>query len=254
MPWQPFRRKVKHRPLTNETEMETCFDDVLARSMSDGNLVRAPSERFLLSSMTTGRTKSYGTCTGGSSVWTHFVDHIVEPEDTLAGLSLRFNITIQDIKLANKIWTNDGLWPGRILKIPVVETGSTSLDLSGSSGASDTMSTSSSSGTSSRRLSSHDSTLNSSAGNSPYTKTKAHSTTNSPFTKQGPVRRASVEELQDFLSKMDSNIANSKKATISMIKKSNLPSEEKEQLHRDTGVNFLSNNSNNNTNSQQPYC
>jgi len=52
-----------------------------------------------------------------------------------------------------------------------------------------------------------------------------------------------VEELQDFLSKMDSNIANSKKATISMIKKSNLPSEEKEQLHRDTGVNFLSNNS-----------
>ena len=30
----------------------------------------------------------------------------------------------------------------------------------------------------------------------------------------GPVRRASVEELQDFLSKMDSNIANSKKATI----------------------------------------
>jgi hypothetical protein len=34
---------------------------------------------------------------------------------------LRYNITIQDIKLANKLWTNEGLWPGRTLRIPVIE-------------------------------------------------------------------------------------------------------------------------------------
>ena len=33
----------------------------------------------------------------------------------------RYNITIQDIKLCNKIWTNEGLWPGRVLRIPVLE-------------------------------------------------------------------------------------------------------------------------------------
>jgi len=227
MPWQPFRRKVKHRPLQNE-EMETCFDDNLSRSMSDGNLVRAPSERFLLSSINRGKT--YGTCSGSSSLWSSFIDHTVEPGDTLAGLSLRFNLTIQDIKVANRLWTNEGLWPGRVLKIPVIEVGSTSLDLSGS--CSDTMSTSSS-GTSSRRLSSHDSLLTNSAGSSPYA--KPISSHNSPFVTKGittattTVRRASVEELQDFLSKMDSSIANSRKATITMIKKSSLPSSEDKQ-------------------------
>jgi hypothetical protein len=39
MPWQPFRRKIKHKQLTND-ELETSFDDVLPRSVSDGNLVR----------------------------------------------------------------------------------------------------------------------------------------------------------------------------------------------------------------------
>ena len=50
-----------------------------------------------------------------------FLDHAVTEGETLAGLSLRYNITIQDIKLCNKIWTNEGLWPGRVLRIPVLE-------------------------------------------------------------------------------------------------------------------------------------
>ena len=96
---------------------------------------------------------------------------------------VRYNITLKDLKLANKLWTNEGIWPGRRLKIPVIEvkyihrklflsctflyqlvTGS--LDLSvGSSTGSDTMSTdsqlaSAESSSSSRRVSSTD--LNSS--------------------------------------------------------------------------------------------
>ena len=33
----------------------------------------------------------------------------------------RYNITLQDLKVANKLWTNEGLWPGRLLRIPIVE-------------------------------------------------------------------------------------------------------------------------------------
>jgi len=249
MPWQPFRRKVKHKPLQNETEMETCFDD-LPRSASDGNLVRAGSELMLLS----GVSRSYGTCSGSSSNWTSFLPHTHQEGETLAGLSLRYNITIQDIKLANKLWTNEGLWPGRVLRIPVVETNSTSLDLSGSSGCSDTMSTSSSSGSSSRRLSNNDSLLGASAGNSPYAKPSSSGT--SPYGKSGlpksstPARRASVEELQDFLSKMDSNIANSRKTTQSLIKQSTINNEDEPVLEKgETTVNFLSNNNGSKRNS-----
>merc|ERR1712013_429497 len=106
-------------------------------SYSDGNLVRAPSERLLLGDWTSQR--SYGTCSGGASNWTSFTEYMVEEGDTLAGIALRFNITIQDLKQANKLWTNEGLWPGKSLRIPHIEAKETSLDLSGS--ASETMST-----------------------------------------------------------------------------------------------------------------
>ena len=107
MPWQPFRRKNKYREV-GEHEMETSFDELLPRSSSDGNLVRweyyqklnsscllviiflyrAPSERFLLQNF--DPRKTYGTCTGGSSVWDSFNEHVVEEGETLAGLSLRY--------------------------------------------------------------------------------------------------------------------------------------------------------------------
>lgn len=267
MPWQPFRRKPKYREV-EDFEMETSFDELLPRSASDGNLVRAPSERLLLQNF--DPRKTYGTCSGGSSVWNSFVDHTVEEGETLAGLSLRYNITIQDIKLANKIWTNEGLWPGRTLRIPVVEPKSTNLDLSGSSGASDTMSTdsqisglgpnsSSTSTSSSRRLSSNDSgllpnsTSNSSCHGSPIslplqpTRSPLHRTPSqgsAPTSTRGEQgHRASVENLSDFLSKMDTSIAVNKKASISLIKSSKLQPDEREGMSgRQGGVEFLTNN------------
>ena len=39
----------------------------------------------------------------------------------LISASSRFNITIQDLKQANKLWTNEGLWPGKSLRIPHIE-------------------------------------------------------------------------------------------------------------------------------------
>ena len=41
--------------------------------------------------------------------------------------SSRFNITIQDLKQANKLWTNEGLWPGKSLRIPHIEVRATLL-------------------------------------------------------------------------------------------------------------------------------
>jgi len=255
MPWQPFRRKNKYRHV-EEQEEETSFDELLPRSASDGNLVRAPSERFLLQNI--DHRKSYGTCSSGTSCWTSFLDHTVLEGETLAGLSIRYNITIQDIKLANKIWTNEGLWPGRTLRIPILEAGVPGLDLSGS----ETMSTdsqvsacvtgcsqSSSSAGSSRRLSNNDSGLfpdspislpltSRSPRNSAQlksrssSKTSITSSTNNVEGSSNNDHRASIENLSDFLSKMDSSIAVNKKATISMIKSSNIesePSKEKEK-------------------------
>ena len=74
----------------------------------------------------------------GSDILCH--RYVVEEGDTLAGIALRyqalivksggessylssfrFNITIQDLKQANKLWTNEGLWPGKSLRIPHIE-------------------------------------------------------------------------------------------------------------------------------------
>jgi len=253
--------------------METSFDNLLPRSASDGNLVRTPSERFLLQNF--DHSKTYGTCSGSSSLWTSFQEHIVAPGDTLAGVSLRYNITLQDLKLANKLWTNEGLWPGRRLKIPVIELVTGSLDLSvGSSTGSDTMSTdsqlaSAESSSSSRRVSSTD--LNSSRrvsstdlnqplqpsigsnANGSLLSLPSHSRPSqprSPLSDQATAppstqRRASVEDLSKFLSAMDSSIAQNTKVSISLIKGSSVRRDQREQLER--GENGFDVRTNNNT-------
>jgi len=267
MPWQPFRRKGnKHRPLT-EDEDETSFaqEMTVPRSYSDGNLVRAPSERLLLGDWTSQR--SYGTCSGAASNWTSFTEYVVEEGDTLAGIALRFNITIQDLKQANKLWTNEGLWPGKSLRIPHIEAKETSLDLSGSSAASETMSTDSQvSGDSSRHPagSSRDSSLVASASGynfnaSPISlplQRTMHSSTpmHSKFNPLGNgENRTSVEDLSSFLTAMDSCIAINKKASISLIKSSKLRPDQREQLVSQTSlpVDFLSNNNTSNDRSRE---
>jgi len=275
MPWQPFHRKTKarHRDRSDSgyQQMETSFDDLLPRSASDGNLVRASSERFLLQNF--DHRKTYGTCSGSSSLWSSFQEHVVSPGETLAGLALRYNITLQDLKLANKLWTNEGLFPGRSLRIPIIEIQSTGLDLSGSSNGSDTMSTdsqvASSSAASSRRVSSTDSTggINNplpasfsigSSNGSLLSLPSQSRMSNSGTRPQGPSgntplnharappssqHRASVEDLSDFLSKMDTSIAQNKKVSISLIKSSSVQQDEREELDRNSGsIDFLTNN------------
>jgi len=237
MPWQPFKRKGRHRRL--EEEFETSFtEELLPRSASDGNLVRGPSERLV-------HGRSYGT--GGVSnviAFKEFRDHLVEEGETLAGLSLKYNLTIQDIKSVNKIWTNDGIWPGRILKIPVVESDSANLNGSGD-GAScpDSMSLDSQgsgalprtdSGSSSRmtglalegEAASNIRSFNSSPVSlpihrpAPPTKMSSSASSSSLLLPGLMPHRGSIEDLSSFLSAMDSSIEINKKASISLIKSS----------------------------------
>jgi len=224
MPWQPFRRKVKHRQLREDDE-ETSFGQEMTvpRSYSDGNLVRAPSERFLLGDW--GGRRSYGTCSGGGNLWTSFTEYTVEEGDTLAGLSLRYNLTIQDLKIANKLWTNEELWPGRTLRIPNIEPKETTLDLSGSSAASETVSTDSQmSGDSSRQSSLAPSVSGCSFNTSPISLPLQRSVKATSIHRKNAhmtqPHRASVEDLSSFLTAMDSCIALNKKASISLIKSS----------------------------------
>ena len=71
-------------------------------------------------------------------------------------------------------------------------------------------------------------------------KTSITSSTNNAEGSSNNDHRASIENLSDFLSKMDSSIAVNKKATISMIKSSNIesePSKEKEKESCDSSLN-----------------
>lgn len=203
------------------------------------------------------------------------------PRSVSDGNLIRYNITIQDIKLANKIWTNEGLWPGRSLRIPIIETSNTNLDLSGSSGCtSDTMSTDSqvsaglvpplessgSSAGSSRRVSSTQeygfppiSTNTRSFNSSPISLPLQRSVQSlqglrsSDRSISQPIdgfpsvipHRASVEDLSSFLTAMDSSIEINKKASITLMKSSKFQADGRveEVLSGGVGpVDFLTNN------------
>ncbi|CAG2173214.1 unnamed protein product [Oppiella nova] len=39
-----------------------------------------------------------------------YMTHTVQPTDTLQGLALRYEVTVEQIKKANNLWSNDNLW------------------------------------------------------------------------------------------------------------------------------------------------
>nr|CAG4644308.1 EOG090X0DPX [Lepidurus arcticus] len=49
------------------------------------------------------------------------IEHKVQPHDTLQGLALRYETTMEHIKRFNRLWTNDSLFLRESLKIPVSE-------------------------------------------------------------------------------------------------------------------------------------
>ena len=139
----------------------------------------------------------------------------------------------------NSVWSLSGPTIPRYF-----QTGSTSLDLSGS----ETMSTdsqisanmaansSSSSSNVSRRLSNNDSGL---FPDSPVSlplrlRSPREKSTSEAVPNSSQARRASIEDLSDFLSKMDSSIAVNTKTSISLIKSSKIEEKEGEVSRNNT--------------------
>lgn len=68
-----------------------------------------------------GRARSYGSLvhTSCSPVLERRLEHPLQPGDTLAGLALRYGVTMEQIKRANRLYTNDSIFLKKTLYIPV---------------------------------------------------------------------------------------------------------------------------------------
>ena len=67
--------------------------------------------------------RSYGTCgnfTPYVPKFRQFLTHVVKEHETLAGIALKYDSTIEDIKRTNSfLWTSNSVWVGQVIKVPV---------------------------------------------------------------------------------------------------------------------------------------
>ncbi|XP_075937359.1 lysM and putative peptidoglycan-binding domain-containing protein 1 [Anarhichas minor] len=68
------------------------------------------------------RTRSYGSLVRSplSPVRQRLVEHNIQPEDTLQGLSLKYGVSMELIKRANRLYTNESIFLKKSLWIPVL--------------------------------------------------------------------------------------------------------------------------------------
>ncbi|XP_055952769.1 lysM and putative peptidoglycan-binding domain-containing protein 2-like isoform X2 [Argiope bruennichi] len=64
-----------------------------------------------------------------------YIKHVVQPGETLQGLALRYGVTMEQIKRANKMWTTDSLFLRSSLDIPVDKEALTVSSISFDSGS-----------------------------------------------------------------------------------------------------------------------
>ena len=76
--------------------------------------------------------RSYGTCgdftpyvpspTSQNHKHRKCLTHIVAEHETLAGIALKYDISVEDIRRINSfLWTSNSVWVGQIIKVPVSE-------------------------------------------------------------------------------------------------------------------------------------
>ncbi|XP_035135263.1 lysM and putative peptidoglycan-binding domain-containing protein 1 [Callithrix jacchus] len=68
------------------------------------------------------RARSYGSLVQSacSPVRERRLEHHLEPGDTLAGLALKYGVTMEQIKRANRLYTNDSIFLKKTLYIPIL--------------------------------------------------------------------------------------------------------------------------------------
>ncbi|CAO2599149.1 LysM and putative peptidoglycan-binding domain-containing protein 1 [Lemmus lemmus] len=68
------------------------------------------------------RARSYGSLVQSSCspVRERRLEHQLEPGDTLAGLALKYGVTMEQIKRTNRLYTNDSIFLKKTLYIPIL--------------------------------------------------------------------------------------------------------------------------------------
>ncbi|XP_062394613.1 lysM and putative peptidoglycan-binding domain-containing protein 1 [Sardina pilchardus] len=68
------------------------------------------------------RTRSYGSIVNSSlsPVRQKRIEHEVQPGETLQGLALKYGVSMEDIKRANRLYTNESIFLKKSLSIPVL--------------------------------------------------------------------------------------------------------------------------------------
>ncbi|XP_030747159.1 lysM and putative peptidoglycan-binding domain-containing protein 2 isoform X2 [Sitophilus oryzae] len=129
--------------------------------------------------------KKYGsTSTKTATKAESYIKHFVSNSDTLQGIALKYNVTIEQIRRANKLWASDSLFLREFLLIPQPDNANDLL-----------------SPTQMQSTSSQSSLASSSAENLNQNRMSIGSSTRSSFDE---------ENISDFLSKIDASIASTK--------------------------------------------
>uniref|UniRef100_A0A4W5LMQ6 LysM and putative peptidoglycan-binding domain-containing protein 1 n=1 Tax=Hucho hucho TaxID=62062 RepID=A0A4W5LMQ6_9TELE len=88
--------------------------------MFDGE--RAPLSTGGVGLLPVNRTRSYGSLVQSnlSPVRQRRIEHQVQPGETLQGLALKYGVSMEQIKRANRLYTNDSIFLKKSLSIPVL--------------------------------------------------------------------------------------------------------------------------------------
>ncbi|XP_034987200.1 lysM and putative peptidoglycan-binding domain-containing protein 2 [Zootoca vivipara] len=79
------------------------------------------TEAELSLSLARTKTRSYGsTATVAAPLAERYVEHRINASDTLQGIALKYGVTMEQIKRANKLFTNDCIFLRKTLNIPVI--------------------------------------------------------------------------------------------------------------------------------------
>ncbi|KAG9489348.1 hypothetical protein GDO78_005375 [Eleutherodactylus coqui] len=79
------------------------------------------SEAELSLSLARTKTRSYGSTASVTAPWAErFVEHRLSPSDTLQGIALKYGVTMEQIKRANKLFSTDCIFLRKSLNIPVI--------------------------------------------------------------------------------------------------------------------------------------
>ncbi|CAG9834615.1 unnamed protein product [Diabrotica balteata] len=71
--------------------------------------------------------KKYGSTNKRVTKNESYIKHYVTNTDTLQGIALKYNVTIEQIRRANKLWTSDSLFLREFLLIPSEESSSSNI-------------------------------------------------------------------------------------------------------------------------------